>query len=250
VEHGGVSNRLDGKRVLVTGGATGIGRAAALHMAGEGARIAILDINDAAAEETAAAPGRIRYWHADVVDREQVSTALTAAQQWWPGPPEVLVHAAGVLEGAGLDIEEFPDDTWEHVLDVNLHGSFLMSKHVIPKMLANGGGVVILLASGAGVRGGSSSFAYGSSKGGVHGLALVLEHRYAAKGIRVHDVCPGNIETPLKSAQLRASLERSGDRESYERQVAQLSSSEELAPLFTFLASDEAQLVTGTIFTK
>ena len=246
-----MSDRLAGRRVLVVGAATGIGRAAALHMAGEGARVAAVDVNDEAGEETAsAAPDRMRYWHADVCDGDQVRSSLAAAREWWGGPPQVLLHTAGVLKGASVDVGEFPDEIWDEVLGINLTGPFLVTKEVVPQMLAAGGGVVILVASGAGVVGGSSSFAYGSSKGGMHGLGLVLAASYADRGLRVHSVCPGAIATPLKKGQLRASAAHTGDTDSYDRRVAGLHPPELLAPLFTFLASDEAALVKGTIFTR
>ena len=246
-----MSDRFAGKRVLVVGAATGIGRAAALHMAGEGAQVAAVDVNDEAGQETAsAAPDRVRYWHADVCDGDQVRSSLAAASEWWGSPPEVLLHTAGVLRGASLDVGEFPEEVWDQVLDINLRGPFLVTKEVVPEMLAAGGGVVILVASGAGVVGGSSSFAYGSSKGGMHGLGLVLASRYGDRGLRVHSVCPVSISTPLKRGQLRESAERRGDTESYDQRVAGLHPPERLAPLFTFLASDEAALVSGTIFTR
>ncbi len=245
-----MSGRLAGKRVLVVGAATGIGRAAALHMASEGAQVATVDVNDEAGEETASAvPDRVRYWHADVCDGDQVRSSLAAAVEWWGGPPEVLLHTAGVLKGASVDVGEFPDEIWDEVVGINLTGSFLVTKEVVPQMLAAGGGVVILIASGAGVVGGSSSFAYGSSKGGMHGLGLVLAARYGEQGLRVHSVCPGSIATPLKKGQLRETAERTGDIDGYDQRVAGLHAPERLAPLFTFLASDEAALVKGTIFT-
>lgn len=98
--------------------------------------------------------------------------------------------------------------------------------------------------------GGSSSFAYGSSKGATHGLSMVLAQRLAAYGIRVHDVCTGNVDTPLKMAQLCAAYRHDGNREPFEAAVRNLVPPEGIAPVFTFLASDEARYVRGPIFTR
>ena len=241
---------LDGKRIVVTGAASGIGKATALRAAGEGARVALLDVADDAGREIAARIGdQARYWHADVGDDESVEAAVRDAAGWLGGV-DVLLHIAGVLDGADIDLEEFPEDTWDRVIGINLKGSFLVAKHVAAVMRPAGRGVMILTSSGAGVKGGSSSFAYGSSKGGVHGLAMVLEQRLARFGIRVNDVAPGSIDTPLKVAQVRDSYEQTGDRENFERTMASLADPAGVAAVMAFLASDDADYVRGTVFTR
>ena len=245
--------RLADKRIIITGAATGIGRATARLTAAEGARVAALDLNDSDGRSIVAeicrAGGRARYWHADVRDGGQVAAAVAQALDWFGGGVDVLLHLAGILQGAAVELPSFADAVWDEVIDVNLKGSYLVSKRVAESMIAAGSGVIVLCSSGAGVTGGSSSFAYGSSKGATHGLSLVLAQRLAPHGIRVHDVCPGSVETPLKVAQLRAVLDHDGDRARFEQAMRSLVPPDGIAPVFAFLASDEARHVRGTLFT-
>jgi NAD(P)-dependent dehydrogenase (short-subunit alcohol dehydrogenase family) len=245
---------LAGKRIIVTGAATGIGRATALTVAARGARVAAFDVNDGAGADIVdaiiGAGGTARYWHADVSVEADVQASVAAATEWLGGGPDVLLHLAGVLQGAWVDIAEFPETTWDRVMDINLKGSFLVSKHVAARMQQNGAGVIVLTASGAGVTGGSSSYAYGSSKGGVHGLAMVLRGQLADRGVRVNDVCPGNVVSPLKLEVIEAMYRKTGDRTAYEAEMAGLVAPEGIASIIAWLASDEAAYVTGTIFTR
>ena len=245
--------RLANKRIIVTGAATGIGRATARLTAAEGARVAALDVNDgdgrSVVDQICRAGGSARYWHADVRDRAQVAAAVGQALDWFGGGVDVLLHLAGILHGAAVELPAFPDAVWDEVIDVNLKGSYLVSKQVAEPMIAAGSGVIVLCSSAAGVTGGSSSFAYGSSKGATHGLSMVLAQRLAAHGIRVHDVCPGSVETPLKVAQLRSVLAHDGDRAAFERDMRNLVPPDAIAPVFAFLASDEARCVRGSLFT-
>ena len=240
-----VAVRLANKRIIVTGAASGIGRATARFAAAAGAQVAALDINDGdgrtIVDEIRRSGGRARYWHADVRDGGQVAAGVAGALDWFGGVVDVLLHLAGILQGAAVEDE---------VIDVNLKGSYLVSKQVAEPMIAAGSGVIVLCSSGAGVTGGSSSFAYGSSKGATHGLSMVLAQRLAAHGIRVHDVCPGNVDTPLKVAQLRAVLHHNGDRAQFEAAMRSLVPADGIAPVFAFLASDEARYVRGTLFTN
>ncbi|MDP6824330.1 MAG: SDR family NAD(P)-dependent oxidoreductase [Dehalococcoidia bacterium] len=241
---------LNGKRIVLTGAASGIGKATARRVASEGARDAMLDVMDAPGEELAAEIGdHARYWHADVAHEAAVETVI-AETAGWLGGIDVLLHIAGVLDGADVDLQAFSEDTWDRVIDINLKGSFLVAKHVSAVMRPVGRGVMVLTASGAGVKGGSSSFAYGSSKGGVHGLAMVLEGRLAPLGIRVNDVAPGNIDTPLKVAQVRETYEKTGDSDSFKQTMASLADPSGVAAVMAFLASDDADYVRGTIFTR
>ncbi|MCH7593912.1 MAG: SDR family oxidoreductase [Chloroflexi bacterium] len=242
--------RLDGKRIVLTGAASGIGKATALRVADEGARVALLDMADDAGREVAAIIGeKARYWHVNVADETAVEDAIGQAAAWLGGI-DILLHVAGVLDGAGVDLEKFTEETWDRVIDINLKGSFLVAKHVAAVMRPTGRGVMVLTSSGAGVKGGSSSFAYGSSKGGVHGLAMVLEQRLAPFGIRVNDVAPGNIDTPLKVTQVRQSYEETGDEDYFDKTMASLAHPSGVAAVMAFLASDDADYVRGTVFTR
>lgn len=245
---------LTGKRIIVTGAATGIGRATALKVASLGASVAAFDVNDpdgrSVVERIGADGGSARYWHVDVTSEAEVRDAVAEATAWLGGGPDVLLHLAGILQGANADIAEFPEATWDAVIDVNLKGSFLVSKHVATRMQENGSGVIVLTASGAGVTGPSSSYAYGSSKGGVHGLAMVLNGFLEKRGIRVNDVCPGNVTTPLKLDAIEEIYRRTGDRAAYDAMMAANVAPEGIAKVYAWLASDDAADVKGTIFTR
>lgn len=245
--------RLSEKRIIVTGAATGIGHATALRVASEGARVAAFDVNDedgaTAARTIVDAGGDAKYWHVDVSKEAEVHSAVDDAATWLGGGIDVLLNIAGVLKGAHVEIDEFPEEVWDFVMDVNLKGAFLMTKHVARYMKERGSGVIVITSSGAGVFGGSSSYAYGSSKGGTHGLAMVLDRHLEKYGIRVNDVLPGSLNTPLKRAQVEESFKRTGDRQTYESTVRNLASPDGVASVMAFLASDDADYVRGGVRT-
>ena len=244
---------LDGKRVVVTGAATGIGRATAVRIACEGARVAMFDVNDSDAEATVRTiqddGGGVRYWHVDVTDEPSVSAGVDEAAIWLGGRIDVLAHLAGILKGSGLDVTDVDDTIWDPVIEVNLKGSYIVVKHVARHMIEQRSGVIVLTSSGAGVVGGSSSVAYGASKGGTHGLALTLDGHLSKYGIRVNDVLPGNLETPLKLGATEEHLVNTGDRGAYDNTMAGLSSPDGVAAVIAFLASDDANYVRGSIRT-
>jgi 3-oxoacyl-[acyl-carrier protein] reductase len=190
------------------------------------------------------------------VRREADCNALIECAWEAYGRLDSLVCCAGILRGSQVPVDELDGEIYSQVLDVNLKGTFNCVKAAVPRLRAGrsvrttGGGVILLLASGAGVRGPSSSVAYGSSKGGVHGLFLTLEPRLAAQGIRVHDVCPGSIDTHMMR---HAIVERARARgESPDRALGQatMGDPEGVARVLAFLASPEAEYVRGTIFTR
>ncbi len=244
---------LRGKRALVTGASTGIGRATAIRIAAAGGRVALFDINDSDAESTLRivrdSGGEARYWHVDVGEERGVSHCVDEAADWLGGGIDVLAHLAGILKGSGLEVTDVDDSIWDPVIEVNLKGSYIVVKYVARYMIAQRSGVVILTSSVAGVIGGSSSVAYGASKGGVHGFAMTLDAHLSGYGIRVNDVLPGSLETPLKIGATEEQLANTGDREAYENIMAGLSSPDGVASVITFLASDDADYVRGSVRT-
>ena len=244
---------LSGKRVLVTGASTGIGRATAIRIASEGGRVALFDVNDSDAESTLRtirdSGGNARHWHVDVTKEHEVSSGVDEAADWLGGGIDVLAHLAGILKGSGLEVTHVDESIWDPVIEVNLKGSYIVVKHVARYMIPMQSGVVILTSSGAGVIGGSSSVAYGASKGGTHGLALTLDTHLSRHGIRVNDVLPGNLETPLKIGATEEQLVNTGDRERYDDIMAGLSSPDGVAAVIAFLASDDANYVRGSVRT-
>ena len=191
--------RLDRKVAIITGAASGIGAHCALRFAQEGARVAGLDVKKPvdpaawAAVETAA-PDTLFLDGVDVRDEERVASAVHAAVARF-GRLDVLVNAAGV-EGIGA-AHELTQESWDRTVDINLKGSFLVAKHVLPSMLAQKSGSVIHVASVEGLEGMAGSMAYNASKGGVVLMTKSMALDYGSAGIRVNCLCPGLILTPL-----------------------------------------------------
>ena len=243
---------LSGKVIVVTGGASGIGRATVDRCAALGAHVVLGDVAQADGEAVAAAvrarEGRALFVPCDVTMETQCRHLITTAVEAH-GRLDALIVCAGILQGAFVDVSDLEDETFARVMDVNLRGAFLSVKHAVRAM--SGDGVILLLASGAGVTGPSSSVAYGASKGAVHGLGLVLQHRVAGRGIRVNTVAPGAIATPLKEQNVR-DAGRARDASAAEIEAAQraLGDPAGVARVLAFLASDDADYVRGTIFTR
>ncbi|RKU37220.1 short-chain dehydrogenase [Candidatus Poribacteria bacterium] len=247
--------RLNGKVAVITGGSTGIGAATAIEYARAGAKVVFGDINETDAEETVSAireaGGVVRFLRTDVMVEAEVADLMQTADTEFGGI-HVLVTAAGILRGPNVRIDEFEAATFDSVIDVNLKGTFFALKHAVPIMNRSGGGVILCIASGAGVRGGSSSVAYGSSKGGVNGLVMVVENQVASMNIRMHTICPGGLATPLKLGQIAESARREGRDPDVAVADARKSLGDPagVARVLTFLASDAGSYTRGQIFTR
>lgn len=235
--------RMRGKVALVTGAGSGIGRATALRLAAEGARVACADLVAEGALETAkaieAAAGEALALTADVTD-EQACARIVEETVARFGRLTTLVNSAGV-RGAQPDATPPPPE-WERVLEANLTGTYLASRAALPALAATGAGAITNLASIYGLVGGSISPAYAASKGGVVVLTRQMALQWAPR-VRVNCVCPGVIETPM-TAPLRA------DPAWREMMVAKhplgrFGRAEEVAAAILFLSSDEAAYVTG-----
>lgn len=246
--------RLNNKVAVITGGSTGIGAATAIEYAKAGANVVFGDINEADAEKTLTtiveAGGTARFRRTDVALETEVAALMETADAAFGGI-DVLVTSAGVLQGPGIRIDDFESATFDAVIDINLKGTFLALKHAVP-IMKRAGGVILCIASGAGVRGGSSSVAYGSSKGGVNGLVMTVENQVAAMNIRMHTICPGGLATPLKLGQIAESAKQGGQDPDVAVANARNSLGDPagVARVLTFLASDAAAYVRGQIFTR
>ncbi|PJF28342.1 MAG: hypothetical protein CUN53_00650 [Phototrophicales bacterium] len=248
-------DNLKGKVILITGGAQGIGEATARLCVERGAAVCLVDMKrergEAIAKELRDAGGDATFIAVDVRDDQQVREAFEQVRQRY-GRLDVLICAAGVLKGAYQTPEELPLDDFQMVIDVNVRGVFLCAKYATPLLEASGRGVMLVIASGAGVIGPSSSLAYGASKGGANGLAMTLAGHLESRGIRVNTLCPGNIVTEMKLSVERADAERRGlDVEAAVESARQrYGSPEGVAKIIAFIVSDEADYLRGAIFTR
>jgi NAD(P)-dependent dehydrogenase (short-subunit alcohol dehydrogenase family) len=238
--------RFQGKTAIVTGAGSGLGRATAERLAAEGATVAGLDVAVAAAEETAARikehGGRARAYAVDVSDPASVAATVGAAANDL-GRPSVLVSCAGI--GKFAHSHEMPFEDWARIIAVNLTGTFLMARAVLPHML-EGGGSIVNIASNAGLMGQAYSAAYCASKGGVIQLTRALADEYLGRGVRVNAVAPGGIKTPLQKA---FRLPDGADAAKIQKIITPLGTAtpEEVAALVAFVASDEGRYMTGSI---
>ena len=240
---------LQDKIALVTGAASGIGRATSFVMAREGARVVVSDINAEGAEATLSAikdlGGQGIFIHADVSKAEDVQALVAGAVETY-GRLDCAFNNAGIegfMEGR---LHEYPEDIWDRLIDINLKGVWLCLKYEIPRMLEQGGGAIVNTASAAGLVGSRRLSAYVASKHAVVGLTKAAALEYARDGIRVNAVCPGIIDTPMVR---RLIAGREADDEgpiSSLQPVGRLGAPEEIAESVAWLCSDAASLVTGT----
>lgn len=246
------TDSLKDRVIIVTGGASGIGRATVEVCARRGGRVVLADLpqsQGAAIANSLTAEGHtVRFIACDVANESDVENLLAATSEL--GRLNVLIACAGILQGATVPIDELETATFDRVLGVNARGMFLCAKHAV-RAMGEAGGVILLLASGAGVTSGSSSYAYGTSKGAVHGLGLVMQGRMGYYPIRVNTVAPGSIATALKLQNVVDVGKAAGlSDEEIRRRHAELGDPAGVARVLAFLASDEADYVRGTVFTR
>lgn len=231
------TRRLDGQVAFVTGASSGIGAACARRFADEGATVAGFDLQGPAEGHPLAG-----FWALDVRDGAAIAAAVQAAVAGI-GPPTILVNAAGVSGHGG--VADLDEAEWDRIVDINLKGTYLVSKHVVPHLVAAGRGSVVNLASIEGLEGLPSQAAYNASKGGVVLLTRNMAIDYGPAGVRVNCLCPGYIETPMTEVLRLPGLE--GLRENFiaMHHLGRPGRPEEVAAAALFLASDDASFVSG-----
>jgi 3-oxoacyl-[acyl-carrier protein] reductase len=254
-----ISGRFAGRVALITGGASGIGKATATRLSAEGAAIAVVDRNgdgaEATAEEIRNSGGTARAYTCDVSASSDVN-ALAAAVEREIGPIDILANVAGAADASGLKgILEVDDARWALVLSVNLSGPFYLCRAIVPGMAERGRGAVVNVSSLAGrSKSATAGIAYSSSKAGLLGLTRHLAFDYGPRGVRVNAICPGGVDTPMLRAGGAGAASSEEERQArmartaayaYFMPIKRISTPEEQAAAIAFLASDDASYING-----
>lgn len=238
------------KVVLVSGGASGIGKASARLLSTAGAKVAILDIDiergAEVAEEINAQGRRAFFINCDVSKDKPCRRAVERTADHF-GRLDILVNAAGIITRAS--VLETSEAAWDKIISVNLKSVYLLSRHSIPRMVGVGGGVIINISSGWGLVGGKSAAAYCASKGGVVLLTKAMALDHGTQNIRVNCICPGDTDTPLlrsEAVALGIPYDQLVKESSHDRPLGRIGTPMDIAQAVLFLASNASAFMTGS----
>ena len=241
---------LEGKTAIVTGAASGIGLGVARHLAEAGAIIALLDINEKKgpkiAKDIQTQGGRAKFYACDVSQSSHCRKTIDDVSKDF-GKLDILVNSAGVI--SRKNIVELEEEEWDFVLKVNLKSVYLISHYAIPPMVQGGGGSIINIGSGWGIKGGPNATAYCASKGGVVNLTRAMAIDHGKQGIRVNCVCPGDVKTPLleeEAVQVQQDF-KAFLTEASKRPIPRVGNPDDVANAVLFLACELSSWVTGSV---
>ena len=241
--------KLADRVAIITGGNSGIGKATAELFAREGACLCITGRNKERCQEAAAeikkTGGKAIFVIADVRSSEECRKTVEATLEAF-GRVDILFNNAGVY--FPNNAADCPEEEWDLTIDVNLKGTFLMSKFVLPSMIKQGGGVIINNGSGWGIVGGKEAVSYCASKGGVVLMTKAMAIDHARQGIRVNCLCPGDVKTPMldEDARMRGlNWDEYHKKAVAQRPMGRIGTPEEIAQAALFLASDDSTFMTG-----
>ena len=241
-----MSGKLDGKVAIVTGGASGIGRATAFAFAREGSAVVVSDVTEKDGEQTAVdirqSGGQAMFIRADVSCMADVEALVSSAVDRY-GRLDCACNNAGI-EGAVAPTAECTEENWNRVIEINLKGSWLCMKCEIPQMFRQGGGAIVNMASVAGLVGFRELPAYCASKGGVVQLTKTAALEYATDGIRINCICPGGIHTPMLD-RIEAVGPQMKEALLAMHPIGRIGTPEEVAEAVVWLCSDAASFITG-----
>lgn len=236
------ANRFAGRCAVVTGGASGLGRAVAARIVAEGGKVALWDLDATNLKAVAQEIGASHTVALDVSDQAAVAEAAKASNEAL-GKIDILVASAGIT-GATVPVHEFPVDSWKRVIDINLNGIFYCCRETVPYMLAGGYGRIVNVASVAGKEGNPNASAYSASKAGVIGLTKSLGKELATKGVIANALTPATFESPILEQLPKSQVD-------YMRgkiPMGRLGEVRESAAMVCFMASEECSFTTAATF--
>lgn len=243
-------DEYQGKTIFITGAASGIGQAQAIAFVNQGANVLGMDLDEtglaATIKKTRDSTGKFITFTGDVTKENEINTAVKKANALF-GPIHILLNTAGILDDYTRTLDT-TEALWDRILAVNLKGTFLVTNQVLPQMLTQKHGVIINMASIAGLVAGGGGAAYTASKHAIIGYTKQLDHDYIRQGIRANAIAPGAIQTPMNAADF-AGDGKMAQWVANETPAGRWAKPEEVASLTLFLASKQADYIHGTVMT-